>query len=413
LSEEPHRARGEPNPPAGDAEIAPPRPPRDRALDVVRGLCIVSMCTAHLAAGSWPYQVAHAAVWVDGAVGFVMLSGVVVGMVQRSTIDRSGLAAGQRKLLRRSAVIYAANLALCLVAFVVVALDPSRAGPYPSVEALGGGMSAVVATLTLQINPHYTSILSLYVVLLLLTTGAVGAPQRRRAPVLIGASLALYVAGRIWPAVFTFPVQPGVPGVVNWSTWQLMFAGALLIGWYWREPAVRWALTSRRMLGGRRPAGRGGCRHRLDPAARISGAAARFGRLDAQRGHARAGDDRAGVRGRVGGVPGVPVPGAGRRADGVADRPDRTAVAGLLPDPERGGDHRPQRGPLLPHRTGGGGGHPCRADRDVLLVPVPGRSRVPADRSRPADRDVAARLIAGLAATLRARNASSGFCTRL
>ena len=248
MSEELHRARGEPNPPAGDAEIAPPRPPRDRALDVVRGLCIVSMCTAHLAAGSWPYQVAHAAVWVDGAVGFVMLSGVVVGMVQRSTIDRSGLAAGQRKLLRRSAVIYAANLALCLVAFVVVALDPSRAGPYPSVEALGGGMSAVVATLTLQINPHYTSILSLYVVLLLLTTGAVVALQRRRVPVLIGASLALYVAGRVWPEVFTFPVQPGVPGVVNWATWQLMFAGALLIGWYWREPAVRWALTSRRML---------------------------------------------------------------------------------------------------------------------------------------------------------------------
>ena len=108
---------------------------RDHALDVVRGLCIVSMCTAHLAAGSWPYEVAHSAVWVDGAVGFVMLSGVVVGMVQRSTIDRSGLAAGQRRLLRRSAVIYAANLALCLVAFVVVALDPSRAGPYPKVEA--------------------------------------------------------------------------------------------------------------------------------------------------------------------------------------------------------------------------------------------------------------------------------------
>jgi len=247
LSEKPRRRRPE----SGTAELAGsadlPRLPRDRALDVVRGLCIVSMCTAHLAKGSWPYQVAHAAVWVDGAVGFVMLSGVVVGMVQRSTIDRAGLAAGQRKLLRRAGVIYAANLALCVVAFAVVALDPSRAGPYPSVQTLGAG-PAVIATLTLQINPYTTSILSLYVVLLLLTTGAVVALQRRRVPVLIGASVALYVAGRVWPEVFTFPAQPGVPGVVNWASWQLLFAGAVLIGWYWRAPAVRWALTSRRIL---------------------------------------------------------------------------------------------------------------------------------------------------------------------
>jgi len=221
---------------------------RDHALDVVRGLCIVSMCTAHLAAGSWPYEVAHSAVWVDGAVGFVMLSGVVVGMVQRSTIARAGLAAGQVKLLRRAGVIYLANLALCLVAFVVVALDPPRAGLYPSVDLLGGGVPAVVATLTLQVNPRYTSILSLYVVLLLLTTGAVVALQRRRVPVLVGASLALYVAGRVWPEVFNFSVLPGVPGAVNWASWQLMFAGALLIGWYWRSPAVRWALTSGRLL---------------------------------------------------------------------------------------------------------------------------------------------------------------------
>ncbi len=248
MSGDPHHAS--PDSSTGDAGITTPRLPRDHALDVVRGLCIVSMCTAHLAVGSWPYEVAHAAVWVDGAVGFVMLSGVVVGMVQRSTIDRAGLAAGQVKLLRRAGVIYAANLALCLLAFAVVVVDPSRVGPYPSVDSVGGVLPATVATLTLQINPHYTSILSLYVVLLLLTTGAVVALERRRVPVLVGASVALYIAGRMWPDVFTFPVQPGIPGAVNWASWQLMFAGAVLIGWYWRASPVRWALSSRWLLGG-------------------------------------------------------------------------------------------------------------------------------------------------------------------
>jgi hypothetical protein len=61
---------------------------RDRAIDVLRGLCIVSMTTAHLAAGSRPWQVFHLGTFVDGAVGFGFLSGLVLGMTQRRTIDR-------------------------------------------------------------------------------------------------------------------------------------------------------------------------------------------------------------------------------------------------------------------------------------------------------------------------------------
>ena len=220
-------------------------PGRDMAIDVMRGLCIVSMTTAHLAAGSWPFQATHFAILVDGAVGFVLLSGLVVGMTQRRTIERVGLLGGERRLFRRTAVVYAAHLALCVVAFAVVALDPSRIGPYVSVEALGGPLPATIATLGLQVNPHYTSILSLYVVLLLLGMAAVAALAHRQVPLVVIGSLALYGAGFRWPATFNFSSQPGVPGAVNWATWQLLFIGALLVGWYWRTAPVRWALASR------------------------------------------------------------------------------------------------------------------------------------------------------------------------
>ena len=57
-------------------------------------------------------------------------------------------------------------------------------------------MPAAAASLTLRINPHYTSILSLYVVLLLLDAPAgVALRLRRPVPVLVGASFSLYVAG--------------------------------------------------------------------------------------------------------------------------------------------------------------------------------------------------------------------------
>ena len=228
----------------------PVGPGRDRAIDVMRGLCIISMTTAHLAVGSWPWHLAHAAIFIDGAVGFVLLSGLVVGITQRRKIDAAGLGAGERKLFRRTALIYVAHLALCLFAFVVVTadptrLDPARAGPYVGVPTLGGPLPAAIATLTLQVNPHYTSILSLYVVLLLLAMLAIAGLAHRLTPLVVVGSLALYGAGYWWPPVFTFPSQPGVPGAVNWATWQLLFIGALLVGWKWRSAPIRWALRSR------------------------------------------------------------------------------------------------------------------------------------------------------------------------
>lgn len=217
---------------------------RDTAIDALRGACIVSMTTAHLAAGSWPYLVTHSAVFIDGAVGFVLLSGVMVGRTQRRTIDGGGLLAGQRKLLRRIGIIYAAHLALCIVGFLVVAADPVRIALYPGVAQLGGPLPAAVATLSLQVNPHYTSILSLYVVLLLMAMVVVAALSLRQPAPVVAASLVLYGAGLRWPDVFTFTERPGTPGAVNWATWQLLFVAALLLGWYWNAAPVRRARAS-------------------------------------------------------------------------------------------------------------------------------------------------------------------------
>ena len=237
---------------AAGTAVAPPSGStgRDRAIDILRGLCIVSMTTAHLAAGSWPWQVFHVAVLVDGAVGFVLLSGVVLGITQRRTIERAGLPAGLRRLLRRTGLIYLANLGLCLLALAVIAVNPVRSAEIFQVSRLDEPLPLAISALTLQLNPHYTSILSLYVVMLLLSVGAVAALARQRAWLVVGGSLVLYVAGYLWPGVFTFPLYPGIAGAVNWATWQPLFMAGLLTGWYWTAPLVRAALTSRAVLAG-------------------------------------------------------------------------------------------------------------------------------------------------------------------
>jgi hypothetical protein len=229
------------------------------AFDVLRGLCIVSMTTAHLAAGSLPYEVLHAAVWIDGAVGFVFLSGLVLGVVQRSHADRP---VGQvaRILLRRAGLIYLAHLFLVLVA-LILALDPARTStlaprPLVAVGELGGIGPTVWAAVTLRISPPLASILSLYVVCLLLAVPAVLALRRSWWPAVLGGSLVLYAVGYVVGegstalprSTFTFPQFPGTPGAVNWACWQLLFLVGLTLGWSWRKDAVQASVRNSRVI---------------------------------------------------------------------------------------------------------------------------------------------------------------------
>jgi hypothetical protein len=221
---------------------------RDLAIDLLRGLCIVSMSTAHLADGSWPWRVFHIGTFVDGAVGFVFLSGLMLGITHRRTIERGGLRAGQRKMLRRTVLIYAANLGICVLAFATTAVDPARESTYPSVDTLGGVLPAAFASLTLRFTPYYTSVLSLYVVLLLIAFLAVIGLRLRRPVLVLAGSVLLYAASYYWPGPFLFSLEPGMPGHLNWGTWQLLFITALVIGWHWHSERVRWLLTSRLLL---------------------------------------------------------------------------------------------------------------------------------------------------------------------
>jgi hypothetical protein len=227
--------------PPGDAMPgdAMPRQGRDPAIDAVRGWCVVSMATAHLAMGSTWWSVMHAPGWVDGAVGFVVLSGVVVGITQRRTAVAQGLAAAHQRTVKRIGLLYGLHIALCAVALAVTAIEPSHAGRLPSAAAEDGWAAAIVSTLTLRVNPPEVSILALYAVMSLMTPLVVLFLASRVAIIALIVSVLIYAYGWAFPEMTTFPERAGKAGYVNWATWQALFVAALIIGWHWRSPALQ------------------------------------------------------------------------------------------------------------------------------------------------------------------------------
>lgn len=203
------------------------------------------MVFAHLAGGGAAYIITHAPVWVNGAMGFVLLSGLVVGMVQRRLTDKKGLRAGQAKLLRRAWIVYLGHLFLCALSFAVVAYNPAMSDVFASIDSEGGILPAALAMVTLQVNPIRASILSLYVLLLLFTVGAVWLLRNGQWRAVLGISAVVAVAGYLFPDAFTFARGGGVAGEINWANWQALYMSALVLGWNWSSRKVHAFLDSK------------------------------------------------------------------------------------------------------------------------------------------------------------------------
>ena len=205
---------------------------RDAAIDCLRGACIVSMTLYHLADGSIASRAVHAGRWVDGATGFVLLSGLVLGMVQRRLAPGAGL----RAIARRARLVWLAHVTLIVLALLVAPWRP-HAGwgkPLPTADQAGGWPLALGRAATLGLNPYMLDILSLYVVLFGFAVVALALLRRGHPGVVVAGSAAVWVIGR-GTGWGTLPGALGGEPGFNPLTWQALFVTALVVGWHWRS----------------------------------------------------------------------------------------------------------------------------------------------------------------------------------
>jgi hypothetical protein len=201
---------------------------RDIRLDFLRGWCIFSMVVDHAAGqrsspifaitgnGPWP---------ITGAHGFVMLSGVVMGLLYAGIIRKEGERRALSKLAGRAVKLYLVAVALGLFDIVWSVL------PWT-----GGGTTSVGGVLNvLLLHAGSDDLMTFYFILVILAAPVLLALHRRLWPLALGLSIAVWLVHNHDESLFNLPVTYFVPV----ADWQLIFVAGLLIG-YHREAIGKW-----------------------------------------------------------------------------------------------------------------------------------------------------------------------------
>lgn len=216
---------------------------RDLRIDMLRGIALVMMVVAHTEILS----VVNIFTWerfglTTGAEGFVILSGFMLGMLNRQRLQKEALLTVSWMLWRRAGKIYLVNLVIILLiialsripginTFEVTHFVDRFSGTawalFPSTPQIKETWFNII--LYLQIGPHQTQILGLYICLLLVSPLFMALLKGGRGLWLILISLAGYISYHFWPArltvaefEFAFPLL----------AWQFIFVLGMCSGWY-------------------------------------------------------------------------------------------------------------------------------------------------------------------------------------
>lgn len=216
---------------------------RDAALDILRGWFIVMMVMAHVGGLTRASAVAHLPLYLSAGYGFVLLSGVVLGLAGRKRLDAGEGRAAYTRMWKRAGSLWALHCALTL-AVLLVHEYTGRLPDERYVADLGGWPHVALMIPTLRLQPlDYMNILPLYV-LFLLAAPLVLAAARRGWSVAVGtASVVLYSVAQFQPEILR--VSSPRSGALQFApaAWQLLFVVGLLFGYHaleWRARSPQW-----------------------------------------------------------------------------------------------------------------------------------------------------------------------------
>ncbi|RVU84024.1 hypothetical protein EOL70_14565 [Leucothrix sargassi] len=228
---------------------------RDLRLDFMRGIVIPLLFASHFEYFSALMYIGWERIGiVSTAEIFVILAGVVVGMVFGKKLRNEGLAAAMPALMDRSIKLYMTNVVLILIiaamryipeldsTIITTYHSPYSGKTYPLFPSMDSGIFNLLhQTLLLRIGPHQFQIVGMYVVMFILVTPFVFFMLScKRVGMLLGLSWVIYLinfgAPEPNPGSPAYrPTQAQFEYAFPIYAWQLIYVHGIVAGYYKKE----------------------------------------------------------------------------------------------------------------------------------------------------------------------------------
>jgi len=203
---------------------------RDLRLDFLRGFAVFVMVVDHFGGTSWFYYLTgNNQFFTSGAEAFVLISGMVVGLVYGNIARREGLRAAILKSLQRAWTLYKLTIVMTLTLAV---LSDWFALPWAKDLDLGDPLAFVVRVILLQQTYYLADIPMLYTFLMALAPVGLWLLYTNRTGWLhalsfLGWAIFQYIDAQqiiILPIVGNTTFHP--------AAWQLIFFWAMAFGYH-------------------------------------------------------------------------------------------------------------------------------------------------------------------------------------
>lgn len=203
------------------------------ALDVIRGIFLLMILVDHieLYPSGFDYFTGRGRLFVSAAEGFFFMSGLLVGMVYKRRLS-SGMKFIARKMWRRGLELYLASIFFTLL-FTALAVFTNH-------ETLKYGLYSVIdwphiikETVLMRYGFGWADFLDRFALLMFIAPFAFYLIHKGKWRWMLGASFLAWLYGQFGPQTENFTV-----------TWQFLFNGAMLLGYYWPQVSEKWFALS-------------------------------------------------------------------------------------------------------------------------------------------------------------------------
>lgn len=201
---------------------------RDLRIDLIRGYFVFAMIVDHVRGASPLYLITGGnRFYTSAAEGFILTSGLVAGMVYRRLIKRDGIAPALVKVLRRALTLFLLTIGLT---FLFTIFSEFAGLPWAQGINLNQPVDWVLNVFTLHRTYYLVDVMLLYTVLFVISPLALLLLDQGKWYFVLLPSVVLYTLYQFYPDAVSLPWNITGNYLFNFSAWQLLFFGGLVMG---------------------------------------------------------------------------------------------------------------------------------------------------------------------------------------